>query len=86
MNRGKDIVCHVVDTGDDVIVAFHVGSPEHDHTIQTILFLELLDIGPNVIEMNLFVHPGDQVVRPGFVIGCNEVRVVDGGKWVAQEC
>ena len=85
-NRGKDVVCCVVDTGDDVTVAFRVGDREYDHTIQTVLFLEPLDIGPNVIEMNLFVCPGDQVVRPGFVIGCDEVRVVDGGKWAAQEC
>ena len=52
-------VCRVVNTGDDVTVAFRVGGPEHDHTIQTVLFLEPLDIGPNVIEMNVFVHPGD---------------------------
>ena len=65
---------------DDVAVVFHVGGPEHDHMIQTALFLELPHIGPNVIEMNLFVHPGDQVVHLGFLIGRDEVRVVDGGK------
>ena len=58
-NRGKDVVCRVVNTGDDVTVVFRVGSPEHDHTVQTVLFLEPLDIGPNVIKMNLFVRPGD---------------------------
>ena len=42
-NRGKD----------DVAVAFHVSSPEHDYTIQTVLFFEPPHIGLNVIEMSL---------------------------------
>ena len=45
-NRGKDIVCCVIDTGDDVAVAFRVGSPEHDYTTQTVLFFEPPHIGP----------------------------------------
>ena len=32
-NRGRDVVCYVIDTGDDVPVVFHVSSPEHDYTI-----------------------------------------------------
>ena len=51
---------------DNVTLAFCVGGPEHDHTIQTVLFLEPLHISPNMIEMNLCVHPGDQVVHLGF--------------------
>ena len=83
-NRDTDVVCHSLT--NDVTVAFHVAGPEHDHIIQTVLFFEPLHIGPNAVEMNLFVHSGDQVVHLGFLIDHDEVRVVDGGKWAAQEC
>jgi len=80
----QDVVCGVVDTGNNVAVPLGVRGPEDKDTIQIVVRLELADVCADLIEVDLLVFAGDHVVSSGFLVGCDEVGVVDGWERLAE--
>ncbi len=78
LNSVQDVVGGVIDAGNEVAVAFGVGSPEDDDTVETIILLKLANVGADMLEMGLLVGAWDEVVRAGLLVRSDEVRVVNG--------
>ncbi len=75
----EDVVGSVVDAGDDVGVALGVGGPENNHLVETVLSLEVADVLADVVEVNLLVVAGDEVVGAVGLVAGDVLGVVDGG-------
>ena len=75
----EEIVGSVVDTGDDVGVALSVGGPHDNDLVQAVLLLEVTDVLADMLNVS---HGGltalNEIVGTVFLVGSNEVGVVDG--------
>jgi len=80
----EEVIGGVVNTRDDVAVALSVGGPEDNDTVQAVVLLELADVGPDVLEVDLLVVSGNQVVSASLLVGSDEVGVVDGRKRLSK--
>jgi hypothetical protein len=76
----QEIFGGIIDTRNNLSVAFGVGGPNDDDLVQSMLVLECLDVVANVLDMSPLVVSGDQVVGTGRLIGGDKGRIVDGGK------
>jgi hypothetical protein len=71
----------VVDAGDEIGVALGVGGPEDDDFVQAVGGLEVSDVFAEVLDvLHAGFGAGNHVVGTVFLVGGNEVRVVDAGK------
>ena len=84
-DRSKKGASCVVHIRDDVTVTLRVGSPEHDNTMKLVLGFEAMDVGTDVLEMNLLVISGNNVVSAGLLVCGNEVGVMGRRKRRAEE-
>lgn len=73
----EEVLGGVVDARDDVRVTLGVGCPEDDDLVKIVSGLELADVATDMLQMSLLVISGDQVVCASFLVGGDEVRVVD---------
>ena len=78
----QEIVGRIVNTRDDISIALGVGGPDDDDLIQSVFILEGPDVVANVLDVGPLFVSGDQIVGTAELIGGNEGRVVDGGKWL----
>lgn len=74
----EDVLGGVVDAGNEVAVAFGVGSPEDDDTVEAVVLLKLANVGTDMLKMGLLVGAWDEVVRARLLVRSDEVGVVDG--------
>ena len=81
----QEVIGGVVDARDDIGVALGVGGPEDDNTVELVVLLELPDIGTNLIKVSLLIFAREQVVGTSFLVGSDEVGVVDGGEGLPEE-
>jgi hypothetical protein len=84
LDSSEQVISGIVDTRDDIAVTLSVGGPEDDDAVQPVLLLELADIVADVLKVSLLVRTWDQVIRTSFLVGSDEVRVVDGGEGPAD--
>ena len=84
LDRVQEVVRDVVHTRDDVAVPLDVGGPENDDTVQIIGGPEFANVGMELVEVNLLVIPGDEVICASLLVGGDEVRVVNGGEGFAH--
>jgi hypothetical protein len=83
-NRSKEVLCGVINTDNDVAVTFGVGSTEDDNTVKTIGSLEITDILTNLLKVSSLVLTGKKVVSTSFLVGRDEVGIVNGRKRLAE--
>ena len=75
------VVGGVVDAGDDVGVALCVGSPEHDDLVELVGRLEVSDVFAEMLNvLDAGLGAGNDIVCAIFLVGSNEVGVVDAGQ------
>jgi len=76
----QEIVCGVIHAREDVGEALRVGGPEDDELLELIVGLERADVSAELVEVDLLVVSGKEVVRTFLLVGGDEVWVVDGGE------
>ncbi len=77
-DRGKNMVSGVIDTRDEVAIAFGVRGPEHNDAVQLVVLLERTNILANMLDVLVLVASRDKVIGTGFLVGSDKVWVVDG--------
>lgn len=75
--RTQQVVGGIVDPVDKLRVPLGISSPKDDDLVQPVLGLEIGDILPDPLDVLPLVFPGDDIVRPIFLIGSDEIRVID---------
>ncbi len=75
------MVSGVIDTRDEVAIAFGVRGPEHNDAVQLVVLLERTNILANMLDVLVLVASRDKVISTGFLVGSDEVWVVYGREW-----
>jgi len=76
----QEVFSGIVDTDSDLAVSFSVTRPHDDDLVKLVGFLELSEVSSDSFEVLLLVFTGDNVISSFFLVGGNEVFVVDGGE------
>lgn len=71
----EEVLGSIVDTWDDLGVTLSVGGPENNDVVESVVLLEVSNIGSNMVEMSLLVVTGDKVVGSVSLVGCDEIGV-----------
>jgi hypothetical protein len=82
----QKVVSGIVHTRNNVAVALSVGGPEHNNAVKVMVLLELANISPDVVKVCLFVVSGNKIISTRFLVGGDEVRVINGREWFAEQC
>jgi hypothetical protein len=76
----QEVVSSVVDTDLNLAVSFSVTGPHDDDFVELVGFLELSEVSSDSFEVLFLVVTGDDVISSFFLVGGNEVFIVDSGK------
>lgn len=81
LNSLEKVIGSVVDTINEVGESLSVGGPQNNHLVKVVVGLEVANVLSEVLDMS---HRGlgalNDVVSSVFLVGGNEVGVVDGGE------
>lgn len=75
-----EVLVGVVDSGLDFTESFSVGGPENDDLVDSIGDLEISDVLSDLVEVGELVVSREDVVGSGFLVGGDEITIVDGGE------
>lgn len=79
LNGLEEIVSSVIDTRNDVGISLRVGSPHNNDLVQVVLGLEVANILAELLNVAIAsLGALENIVGTIFLIGSNEVRIVDG--------
>jgi hypothetical protein len=76
LDGSEKVLGSIVDTGDDLGVSLRVGSPEDNHVVQTVVLLEVSDIGSDMVKVGLLVVTGNEVIGSISLVGSDKVGVL----------
>ena len=79
LNGGHQVLFSVVDTGQDVREPLGVGRPQDNDFFDTVVLLEVTDIGTDLLH-HLLLGALEGVVGAGLLVGSDEIGEVDGGE------
>lgn len=75
-----EVLVGVVDSSLNFTESFSVGSPENDDLVDSVGNLEISDVLSDLVEVGKFVVTREDVVGSGFLVGGDEITIVDGGE------
>lgn len=79
LNGLEEVVSSVVDAGNDVGISLSVGSPHDNDLVEAVVRLEVTDILTELLNVGVASLAAlEDIVGTVFLVGSNEVRVVDG--------